>query len=319
MEYRIGVDLGGTHIAAGLIDENYQIIKHIAVPTSLPCAKEEVEEKIASCCYKVCEMANISITDVCSVGIGTPGSVNKVDGVVGFNANFAYENWELAKALYARLGKPVYIENDANAAALGEMLCGSAKGYQSVLFVTIGTGIGGGLVINGGIYSGHNNAALEIGHMVIQKDGRDCMCGRKGCFEKYASASALVKGMQTALQTEKTNVLWHEIDNDLKKLNGKLIFNAVRNGNALAKKVMDEYISYLACGFTNIINIFQPEVICVGGGISNEMNTWLPQMQSIIDREEFTRANKSRTQIKKALLGNDAGIIGAAFLNIENK
>lgn len=319
MEYRIGVDLGGTHIAVGLLDDTYQILSKKTVPTGLPCSKEEVEEKIAACCYEVCKEANISFEDVLAVGIGTPGSVDKENGVVGFNANFSYENWKLVKALQKKLGKSVYIENDANAATLGEILCGSAKGYQSVLFVTLGTGIGGGLVINGAIYGGHNNAALEIGHMVIEQNGRECKCGRKGCFEKYASASALVEDMKTALLQVKKNDLWTAIENDINNLNGKLIFNAVRDGNTLAKKVVENYATYLACGLTNLINIFQPEVICVGGGIANELDVWLPLTQIIIDKEEFTRANNYRTNIKKALLGNDAGMIGAAFLDIENK
>lgn len=315
-QYRIGVDLGGTKIAAGLVDENNQIIKGVSCKTNLPRPAQEVEESIAQLCRELTQACGITLEDdVIKVGIGTPGSVNAKTGIVEFNANFGYHNWTLRENMQALLPCPVHIENDANAAAYGEYTAGGAKGANSAVVITLGTGIGSGIIIDGKIFSGFNSAGAEIGHTVVEKDGRYCMCGRKGCWEKYASARALTEDTKAAMAPRKKNMMWDLVAGDIEKVNAKTAFDGMRAGDALAQSIVDNFVEYVACGLTNVINIFQPEIICVGGGISKEGETLLAPVRKLIDAEDFARAGLKRTQIVTAQLHNDAGIIGAASLS----
>ena len=314
-DHFIGVDVGGTQITAGVVTKDYRILAKEAVPTRLPRPETEVEAEIAKLCYAVCVDAGLIMEkDIAWVGIGTPGSVDPQTGIVEFNANFAYHNWHLAEAVEKLLGKTVYIENDANAAAFGELLAGGAQGYQNAVVITLGTGIGGGIILDGKIFSGHNFAGAEIGHTVIVKDGRPCMCGRRGCFEKYASARALTEDTRAAMLEKRENIMWTMVGGDIEKVNAKTAFDAMRAGDALGRELVDAFIDYVACGVTNIINIFQPEVVCIGGGVSKEGETLLAPLRAIVDREDYARTSERRTVITAAQLRNDAGIVGAALL-----
>ena len=255
--------------------------------------------------------------DIVSVGIGVPGAVNPKTGVIEYSANLFFHNWEVVEMMEERLGKKVHIENDANAAALGEYLAGSAKGARNAVAITLGTGVGGGIIIDGKIYSGSNFSGAELGHMVIVKDGKECACGRRGCWETYASATGLINLTKQKILSEKLefSYMLKLCDGDINKVNGRTAFDAMRDGDPTAKSVVEEYISYLSCGLVNIINIFQPDVLCIGGGISNEGENLLAPVRSYVERERYTKHNDKQTVICKCTLGNDAGIIGAAYLD----
>ncbi len=314
-QYKIGVDLGGTKIAVGLLNSDNKIIDTVSAPTNLPRPMDEVENSIADLCFQIALKNNIDFkNDIKWVGIGTPGSVNSELGIVHFNANFNYHNWQLEHNMHKLLNCKVYIENDANAAAYGEYIEGSAKNAKIAVAITLGTGIGGGIILNGKIYSGFNFCGAELGHIVIVKNGRECMCGRKGCWEKYASASALVQDTQIAMLKNKINVMWDIAENDILKVNAKTAFDGLRANDELAIKVVNNFIEYVACGITNVINIFQPEIICIGGGVSKEGDTLLKPLQAYVDKEDYSRNNAKRTKIVVAKLRNDAGIMGAACL-----
>ncbi|WP_293973281.1 ROK family protein [uncultured Ruminococcus sp.] len=315
--YKLGIDLGGTNIVAGVVDKKYKIVAKASCKTAVPRPESEICDSMAEVAKKAVEKAKLTMDDIESVGIGVPGAVNPKTGVIEYSANLFFHNWEVVEMMEERLGKKVHIENDANAAALGEYLAGSAKGARNAVAITLGTGVGGGIIIDGKIYSGSNFAGAELGHMVIVKDGKECACGRRGCWETYASATGLINLTKQKILSEKLefSYMLKLCDGDINKVNGRTAFDAMRDGDPTAKSVVEEYISYLSCGLVNIINIFQPDVLCIGGGISNEGENLLGPVRSYVERERYTKHNDKQTVICKCTLGNDAGIIGAAYLD----
>lgn len=315
--YRLGIDLGGTNIVAGVVDENYNIVAKAECKTNVPRPESEVCDSMAEVAKEAVNKAGITMDEVVSIGIGVPGAVNPVTGIIEYSANLFFHNWNVVEMMEERLGTKVIIENDANAAAYGEFLAGSAKGTKNAIAITIGTGVGAGIIIDGKIYSGSNYAGAEMGHMVIVKDGKECACGRKGCWEAYASATGLINLTKEAILKEKPDFSYmlSLCDGDINNANGRTAFDAMRAGDASGKAVVDEYLGYLACGLINAINIFQPDVLCIGGGVSNEGETLLAPLRGIIEAERYTKHNPKQTVICKASLGNDAGIIGSAFLD----
>ena len=207
------------------------------------------------------------------------------------------------------MSRPVHVENDANAAAYGEYLAGSAKGAKNAVCITLGTGVGGGVIIDGRIYSGFNYAGAELGHMVIEVDGPECTCGRRGCFEVFSSATGLVRMTREAMKAHPESVM-----HTMGEPGGRTAFNAMRQGDSAGKEVVDSYIKYLAAGIANVINIFQPEILSIGGGVCNEGDALLNPLKEAVAGEVYTRRGQKNTKIVIATLGNDAGIIGAAFL-----
>lgn len=315
--YRLGIDLGGTNIVAGVVDEDYKIISKASCKTAVPRPESEICDSMAEVAVKAIEKAKLTMDDIDSIGIGVPGAVNPKTGVIEYSANLFFHNWEVVEMMEERLGKKVRIENDANAAALGEYLAGSAKGAKNAVAITLGTGVGGGIIINGKIYSGSNFAGAELGHMVIVKDGKECACGRRGCWETYASATGLINLTKQKILSEKLefSYMLKLCDGDINKVSGRTAFDAMRDGDPTARAVVEEYISYLSCGLVNIINIFQPDVLCIGGGISNEGENLLAPVRAYVERERYTKHNDKQTLICTCTLGNDAGIIGAAYLD----
>ncbi len=315
--YRLGIDLGGTNIVAGVVDENYKIIARASCKTAVPRPESEICDSMAEVAKKAVEKAKITLDEVESIGIGVPGAVNPKTGVIEYSANLFFHNWEVVKMMEERLGKKVLIENDANAAALGEYLAGSAKGAKNAVAITLGTGVGGGIIINGKIYSGSNFAGAELGHMVIVKDGKECGCGRCGCWEAYASATGLINLTKQKILSEKLefSYMYKLCNGDLNKIEGRTAFDAMADGDPTAKAVVEEYLGYLATGLVNIINIFQPDILCIGGGISNQGENLLAPLRKIIESERYTKHNDKQTVVCTCSLGNDAGIIGAAYLD----
>lgn len=318
--YRIGVDLGGTNIAVGLVDESYRIVAKVSAPTGAGRPGEEVVDDIAKLCKKVCLEAGVTANDVVAVGVATPGIADYNAGVVRYSCNLNFRNFPLAEMLQKKFPvETVHIENDANAAAWGEAVAGAAKGTKNSLMITLGTGVGGGIIIDGKVYSGFNCAGGELGHAVIVAGGRPCGCGRKGCWEAYSSATGLINMTKDKLaECEKAGraTVMTELREKYGKVNGRIAFDAMRLGDEAGKEVVDEYVYYLGIGLANMINLFQPEVLSIGGGISNEGQTLLDLVVPFVRAEQYGGDFAALTQIRIAALKNDAGIIGAATLGL---
>lgn len=315
MSYYVGIDLGGTNIVAAVVDSRCDIIAKAECKTNAPRSENEICDSMAEVALSAISKAGLRTKDIISVGIGVPGAANPRTGVVEYCVNLGFHNWDVTHEMEKRLGMYVYIENDANAAAYGEYLAGALRGARNAIAVTLGTGVGGGIIIDGKLYSGSNYAGGELGHIVIQYKGKPCACGRKGCWEKYASATALIElTKQTVKEHPEEAEKILSISGGIDNIDGETAFIAQKAGDKLGKAIVEQYIEYLACGLTNIINIFQPEIICIGGGISQEGDNLLKPLLEIVERERYTKHNDEQTQICIATLGNDAGIIGAAFL-----
>lgn len=310
--YYVGIDLGGTNIVAGVVDEEYNIIATAKTKTKCPRPAEEIADDMARIALEAINKSGKKLECIKWIGIGSPGTVNSTEGVVEFSNNLGFNNFHIVDRVRKTIDKPVFVENDANAAAFGEFVAGSAKGVNDAVAITLGTGVGGGIIINGKIYSGFNCAGAEIGHMVIEVDGPQCTCGRKGCFEVFSSATGLIRMTKEEMEKNKSSIMWKMSEKN--GVTGRVPFDAMRKGDKSAKKVCDKYIKYLGAGLTNVINIFQPEILCIGGGVCNEGDALLNPVKEIVAKEVYTRNSKKNTKIVIASLGNDAGIIGAAFL-----
>lgn len=312
---RIGIDFGGTNIAVGIVDENYRILYKTSAPTRLGRPVDEMVLDMAKLCLECAAKVGVSLEEVASVGIASPGVINSETGEVEYYCNMDLYNYPLAERLRAALNgyDRIFAGNDANAAALGEAVAGAAKGASTAVMITLGTGVGGGVILDGKIYDGFNFSAAELGHVVIKAGGRPCPCGRKGCFEQYSSASALIRDTKEAMEAHPESALW-KIAPTLECVNGKTAFDGMRMGDATATAVVDSYISDLALGLTNMVNIFQPEVLCIGGGICGEGETLRAPLEKLVMAEQYAKTTPKKTRLVIAALGNDAGIVGAAAL-----
>ena len=318
--YRIGIDLGGTNIAAGLVNEKFEIVAKDSTPTLSGRPGEEIVGDIARMCRSVCDMAGVALEDVTSVGIASPGIVDDETGMAIYANNLNFRHFPIIPLLREQLPiKEYHIENDANAAAWGEAIAGAAKGSASSVMITLGTGVGGGIISDGKVFKGFNSAAGELGHIVIAVDGRPCSCGRKGCWEAYSSATGLIrmtkeKLEECAAQGRATKMT--ELVEAKGKVNGRTAFDGERLGDEAAAEVVAEYVKYLASGIASMINIFQPEVLSIGGGISNEGDYLLNKLIPLVREQQYGIGLVPLTDIRIATLKNDAGIIGAAVLGM---
>ncbi len=319
--YRIGMDLGGTNIAAGIINERFEIVAKAATPTKAQRPAQEIADDMAALCHRLCRESEIPVSAIASVGIAAPGIVDHRTGVIEYSCNLpTLRGFAICDAL--RQGFPVahvFAENDANAAAWGEVIAGSAQGTRSSVMITLGTGVGGGVVIDGALLTGFNFAGAELGHMVIEANGAPCSCGRKGCWEAYSSATALIRMTGEKLDAcaaENRPTAMTDMVQKKGKISGRTAFEAMRKGDAAAAEVVDTYVRYLAAGLTNIINIFQPEVLSIGGGVSGEGQDLLDRLLPLIRAEVYGQGIVQGTDIRIATLKNDAGIIGGAVLGL---
>ncbi len=320
MKYYVGIDLGGTNIVAGVVDGDYNIIAKASTKTNCPRPEKEIAEDMAKMAVQAVENAKLTMDDIEWIGIGTPGIANSATGIVERANNLGFINTPLVKYVKEFIGRndtPVYIENDANAAAYGEYVAGAAKGAKNAVCITLGTGVGAGIVIDGKIYAGSNFAGAEIGHTVIEVGGAPCTCGRKGCFEAYSSATGLIR-MTKESMAENPDSIMNKMAEERGKVTARTSFDCMRAGDKYAKAVVDKYIKYLAAGITNTINTFQPDILCIGGGVCNEGDPLLLPVKAIVEEENFANKSEKRTEIVIAKLGNDAGLIGAAFLGRAN-
>ncbi|MBR2283292.1 MAG: ROK family protein [Ruminococcus sp.] len=320
MKYYVGIDLGGTNIVAGVVDGNYNIIAKASTKTNCPRPDREIAADMARMAEEAVKNAGLDMGDIEWIGIGSPGIANSSTGVLEYSNNLGFRDTPLVDYIKEFIGRddtPVFIENDANAAAYGEYVAGAAKGARNAVCITLGTGVGSGIVIDGKIYSGSNFAGAEIGHTVIEVGGAQCSCGRKGCFEAYSSATGLIRMTKEAIELHPDSAM-AGMAKERGKVTARTSFDCMRAGDKYAKDVVDKYIKYLAAGVTNVINIFQPDILCIGGGVCNEGDPLLLPMKKIVAEEVYTRDSDKNCEIVIAKLGNDAGIIGAAFLGKAN-
>lgn len=305
----LGVDLGGTNIKAALVDAEGNILNESSVPTNLPRQAETVCDDIAALCTALADGVRVH-----GIGVGCPGTVD--GGVVRYSNNLNWHNFAMADYLQGKTGLPVRLANDANAAALGEALAGCAKGAESAVIVTLGTGVGGGVVLNGKLLTGYTGAASEPGHTVIcdTPNAPLCTCGRRGCFEAYASATALIRMTRQAMDAHPESALHTVAANGT--VNGRTAFDAAELGDAAAKQVVDDYIHYLAVGIANLINMFFPQVIGLSGGVANQGENLLRPLRAAVQPMIFgDEYAKKHTTLTTCTLGYRAGVIGAALLN----
>ena len=314
--YRIGIDLGGTNIAVGIVNDEHKIVVKKTTPTLAKRPPEEIVADMVRVCLEACAELNVNIKDIANIGIASPGIANPVNGCVEYANNLPFLRFPIVQLLADGLGidrSVIKIANDANAAAWGEAVAGAAKGSANSIMVTLGTGVGGGIIINNKILVGFNSAAGEIGHIVIEQDGAPCGCGRRGCWEAYSSATALIRMTKEAVEECKktgryTSMLKAE------RISGRTACDAMRAGDEVGTEVYNKYVKYLATGITNLVNIFQPEVISLGGGVSNEGQSLIDAITPLVRAEQYGGDVVALTQLRIATLGNDAGIIGAAAL-----
>lgn len=318
--YRIGIDLGGTNIAAGIVNEEFKIIAKASVPTRAERPAEEIVADIAALCQTVCADNGIDIAQIDSVGIASPGIVSDESGEAIYANNLPFDHFPILPMLRELLPiKEFHIENDANAAAWGEAIAGAAKGAKSSIMITLGTGVGGGVITDGKVLKGFNSAAGELGHIVIQVGGRQCSCGRCGCWEAYSSATGLINTTKEKLEEcakSGRETVMTKLVADAGKVSGRTAFDGMRLGDAAATEVVNEYIEYLASGLASMINIAQPEVLSIGGGISNEGQYLLDLVVPKVLPQIYSRGVVKAPDIRIATLRNDAGIIGAAVLGM---
>ena len=312
--YYIGIDIGGTGIKAGVVAENGDIIYKDSIPTEAAADYTVIVKSMAELVNKVIADSGIDMDEVASIGMGCPGSIDDKNGIVTYSNNINFENAPLCEELKKYIDKPVYINNDANCAALGEYFAQNDDSVSDFVAITLGTGVGGGVVINKKLYTGSNGAAGELGHIVICKDGEQCSCGRKGCWEAYSSATALIRDTERAAKANPDSLLAKLVEENGGKANGKIPWDAMQSGDPAGKEVIDNYIENLSEGIANIANIFQPSTIAIGGGVSRQGDNLINPLKEALKGKIYGGDFMKTADIVTAKLGNDAGIIGAAFL-----
>lgn len=315
MGYYMGIDLGGTNIKAGVVDDAFRIIGRAKAKTGIPRPAEEVMDAMAECAKAAAADAGVPWEQIRQVGIGVPGTANEETGVVEYANNLLFENVPMREYLQKRLHKEIDITNDANAAALGEVLAGAARGASNAVAVTLGTGVGGGIIIDGRLFTGFHYGGAELGHMGIVLGGRKCTCGRRGCLEAYASATGLIRSTKEAMEAFPDSLMWELARENGGNVSGRTAFLAAGRGDAAAQAVVNDYIQHLGYGLASIINILAPEILVIGGGVSNEGENLLRPLVECVRPQLYIRTPEKQTRIVLATLGNDAGLIGAAFLS----
>ena len=312
--YYIGVDLGGTGIKAGVVNEKGEILSKGSTPTMAERPYQAVIADIATLCKTVAADANITVEDIEAIGVGVPGICDPKTGIIPKCTNLGWFDVPFVSELQSHIAKPVIVDNDATVAGFAEYIAGVSAGTHSSVFVTLGTGVGGGIIINGRPYSGAHGVGSEIGHMNIAMGGEECTCGNKGCFERYASATSIIRDAKRAVAENPDSVIMQKCGGDVEKINAKIVIDAAKEGDAVGKQVFDGYVNGLAHGLVNLINVIDPEVIVLGGGVSMAgeflLNAVREAMKPLIFFKSMPYAD-----VKLATLGADAGIIGAAMLS----
>ncbi len=315
--FYIGVDLGGTNIVVGLVDEKGHIIEKVQKPTSRERGIRRICDDIVRLCMQIIENYSLDNMNLIGIGIGAPGTIDRKKGRIVYSNNIAVRDFDIVHYIRRKLGNLgkkilIRVANDADCAALGEVKAGKAKGYNSAIIITLGTGVGSGIVIDGKLFSGCQPGGGELGHQIIVKDGRACTCGNKGCFEAYGSALGFTNMAREVAKKYPQSIMNKLTKGNLDKMNARIPFEAAKQGDEIASKLVDEYITYLAIGLNNIINAFKPEIILIGGGVSRQKESLIFPLRKKLRSMVF--GGQMMTEINVAALGSEAGLVGAAML-----
>ena len=307
--YRIGIDLGGTNIAVGVVDDHHRIVAEASLPAGAHRPAEQVAADMCRAVELALDKAGLTPADCASIGVGTPGTCDPERGVVVRAYNLNWFDVPVCAMLTAHFGLPARLSNDANCAALAETVAGAAVGCRNMVLITLGTGVGGGIIVDGKLVSGMGGAGGEPGHSLLVLDGEPCTCGRRGCWEVYASATALIRQGREAAAAHPASLL-----NRYPELTGRDVFDAADAGDAAAQAVLERYYVYVAAGITDLVNILSPEMVLIGGGISRQGERLLSPVREYVAANCFGGHDRLPPVIEAARLGNEAGIIGAAAL-----
>ena len=309
--YAIGIDIGGMSIKAGLVKDGKIVSSNRKV--TAPTAEQSLDNLILQIKSLLSENS-LTETDIAGIGIGCPGLISSEEGIVDHNSNMKWENFHIVDLLKQSFNVKIKLSNDANVAALGEVVYGSAAKHKNAIMLTLGTGVGGGIIIDGKLYEGGFSKGAELGHTVIVKDGEKCGCGRQGCLEAYASATGLIRITKNAMKKYAESAMWDYVGGDIDKVDGKTAFECSKKDDEAAVKVVNKYTAYLADGIMNLANIFRPEVFIIGGGVSAQGEYLIGKLKNYCEKYNYGYTNAPKFEIVTATLGNDAGIIGAAAL-----
>ena len=322
MKYFIGIDLGGMSAKGALFSYDGELLQKDKIKTHKEDGFEGTMQVLAMLADNLVKMGGITFDDVVAIGVGAPGVVDSNAGMVLRWSNYNWQHVPLAERLSQLTGKSVYVLNDANAAALGEAKFGATAQYHSSVLITLGTGVGGGIVFDGKLIEGFKSAGAELGHITIREGGLPCACGRRGCFEKYASATALISQTRHAMVEDLNSAMWRVADGKIENVDGRTVFIAARLGDETAKRVVEQYVGYVSEGIADLVNILRPEAIVLGGGVSNEGETLFAPLRKAVDSRSYIAMDIVPLKIVGAKLGNKAGVYGAYSLakeKTENK
>ena len=312
--YFIGIDIGGTGIKAGIVDENGHILIKNSIKTGAERPYQEIIHDITGLCNSLLAQFHLSSDQIESIGVGVPGICDPKTGVIPFCTNLGWHEVPFIADMQKYFPNlPVYVDNDATVAGLAESVAGVSAGTQSSVFITLGTGVGGGVILNGRPYSGFHGVGSEIGHMVLCMDGEPCTCGKRGCFERYASATAIIREARKAVADHPESLIMTLCENNPGRISARTVFEAAKKNDPIALKLFNNYVKALAHGIVNIINILDPEIIVLGGGVSNAGDFLLDAVREAMKPFIFYKTQPYASVIL-AQLGSDAGIIGAAML-----
>lgn len=313
----IGVDIGGMSVKAGVVDEEGKTLFKDTAVTNAQAPAEEIAADIAALIRSVADRGGASLSSVGGIGVGSPGSVNDAAGVIRYSCNINFRETPLAALLADKTGvSNVKISNDANCAALGETLFGAGRGAKNSVTVTLGTGVGTGIVVDGRLLTGNQSAGAEGGHVIIKAGGEKCGCGKRGCFEAYASATALMRQTARAAERHPESLLAKMAKEN--GIDGKTAFIAAKAGDKTAKRVVSDYIRYVGIGLVGFANVFYPEVFIIGGGIGKEGDALILPLKKFVAKNAYGAEFNPPIDVVAATLGNDAGIIGAAALAMQD-
>ncbi len=312
--YVFGVDIGGTGVKSGIVDEKGKIIAKSYILTDKGHDYKVIVKDIAQQLKSLAKEAGIELSEISGIGIGCPGAINSKKGTVDYANNLHWTDVPLVDELNKHIDIPAKVSNDANVAALGETIFGAGKKYSSTVLITLGTGVGGGVVIDNKLFEGNESKGTELGHTVIMRGGELCSCGRRGCLEAYASATALIRDTKVEMNKNKSSAMWDYVGGDIDKVDGKTAFECSKKGDYSAMKVVEAYIDYLGEGLCDFINIFRPEAIILGGGVCAQGEYLTEPLKQIIKTFSYGGDRSPSVDLVIASLGNDAGLIGAAAL-----
>ena len=315
MKKVLGIDIGGMSMKFAVVNENGEVISNVGRFETIREVQEATALKLGRAVKNFLQDEGFDINEITGIGIGCPGTIDSANGVVNYANNLAWEKLALCEIIEKETGLPARVTNDANAAALGEAKFGAAKDYKFSVMLTLGTGVGGGIIIDGNLYEGNKSCAGELGHIVIDNNSPiQCTCGRYGCFEVYASATALIRQTKEAMQADSKSFMWKLVGGDINKVNGKTAFDGKEMGDVTAIKVVDKYIEYLGTGVLNYCNILRPEVIIFSGGIANQGDNLLNPLRKFCEEHVWGYDKTPAVELRIATLGYNSGIIGAASL-----